>query len=526
MNNKNDRKDFVSQTYFKLIYYSELHSSNYEDRIEIYNKILSENTELTPEEKRSCQDRAQRNTEREKELFKRGKPIGCGYCKLTRYSTRYCENCIIKYLKSFFGTWTSGCDVIDKFIRECQSNSGLPLHIMEWIPFEQFEDIEHLANGGFATIYTATWKRGSILDFNESKRNFVYQGSQKVVLKSLNNSNEHTEKFFEEAKRFIQIRSGDIVNAYGITKIKTSDNSNYAIVMNYFADGNLRDYLKKNHSTLSLQDRVFAIWRICGVLLDVHRQDLIHCDLHSGNILLYTNRCLLTDLGLCGPVEDRNADEVFGIIPYMAPELLQNKKYSKATDIYGLGILMWEIFAGHPPFFDKAYDEQLILEIILNNLRPPKLPEVPNELQNLIYRCLDADPLKRPNIEEIHDIIKKIYCEILENEKLGIEYERKKKRTNEKLVIEDEKKKKRTTVAFDNWQQDSFQSQIIKFDFNDSELKKLSDISVIKSKNLELNTSASNLSIKDDFFIIEPHTLSSFISNTMNFFIEKFKKTK
>ncbi|CAG8633058.1 12025_t:CDS:2 [Gigaspora rosea] len=326
MNNKNDRKDFVSQTYFKLIYYSELHSSNYEDRIEIYNKILSENTELTPEEKRSCQDRAQRNTEREKELFKRGKPIGCGYCKLTRYSTRYCENCIIKYLKSFFGTWTSGCDVIDKFIRECQSNSGLPLHIMEWIPFEQFEDIEHLANGGFATIYTATWKRGSILDFNESKRNFVYQGSQKVVLKSLNNSNEHTEKFFEEAKRFIQIRSGDIVNAYGITKIKTSDNSNYAIVMNYFADGNLRDYLKKNHSTLSLQDR-----------------------------------------------------------------------------------------------------------------------------------------------------------------KLGIEYERKKKRTNEKLVIEDEKKKKRTTVAFDNWQQDSFQSQIIKFDFNDSELKKLSDISVIKSKNLVIH---------------------------------------
>ncbi|CAG8803090.1 22261_t:CDS:1, partial [Dentiscutata erythropus] len=110
-NNKKDGKDrkaFVSQTYFKLIYYSELYSSNYENRIKLYDKILSENTELTSEEKQSCQDRALRNTEREKELFKRGNPIECSYCRLTRYSTRYCENCIIKYLKSFFGTWSSG----------------------------------------------------------------------------------------------------------------------------------------------------------------------------------------------------------------------------------------------------------------------------------------------------------------------------------------------------------------------------------------------------------------------------------
>ncbi|CAG8820981.1 14694_t:CDS:2, partial [Cetraspora pellucida] len=202
-----DRKSFVSQTYFNLIYYSELYSSNYEDRIEIYNKLLSENSDLTPKEKESCQDRASRNTEREKELYKRGKSMECSYCNLTRYSTRYCENCIIRYLKSFFGTWTSGCDIIDRFICECQSSSGLPLHIMEWISFDQFKDIKPFAKGGFATIYTATWKRGSILDFNESEQKFVYQGPQKVVLKSLNNSTEPTEEFFEEANRFIQIRS-------------------------------------------------------------------------------------------------------------------------------------------------------------------------------------------------------------------------------------------------------------------------------------------------------------------------------
>ncbi|CAG8711346.1 11553_t:CDS:2 [Racocetra fulgida] len=192
---------------------------------------------------------------------------------------------------------------------------------MEWIPFDQFKDLKPLAKGG------------SILDFNESKQEFVYQGPQKVALKSLNNSTDPTEEFFDEAKRFIQIRSGDIVNAYGISKIEIPGNCNFAIVMNYFEEGNLRDYLKKNHMILSLEDRVFAIWRICFVLLDVHKQNLIHCDLHSGNILIYTNRCLLTDLGLCGPVEGNNADEVFGIIPYMAPELLQTIEYEEKRTI-------------------------------------------------------------------------------------------------------------------------------------------------------------------------------------------------
>ncbi|CAG8466123.1 6139_t:CDS:2, partial [Scutellospora calospora] len=355
-----DRKDIISKTYFKLIYYSELYSSNYEDRIKIYNKLLSENTVLTQKEKEVCQDRASRNTEREKELFKRGEPMKCSYCKLKRYSTRYCENCIIKYLKSFFGSWTSGCDIIDKFIRECQSNSGLPLHIMEWIPFDQFDNIEHFAKGGFATIYTATWKRGSILDFKDNA--FVYQGSQKVVLKSLNNSSESTEKFFEEAKKFIQIRSGDIVNAYGITKI---DSDNFAIVMNYFADGNLRDYLKKNHATLSLQDR-----------------------------------------------------------------------------------------------------QQLASEIVVNNLRPPELPEIPSKIQNLIYRCWNADPSMRPTIEEVYEVVKNIYCEILENSELATEYE-----------------KKRNKVAFDSTPSNT-DSQRISSRIIDFEIKDLaSNINCFESEN-------------------------------------------
>ncbi|CAG8803377.1 1313_t:CDS:2, partial [Dentiscutata erythropus] len=284
------------------------------------------NSELTQEEKQSCQERVLRNVEREKELFKRGEPIKCSNCNLTRYSTRYCENCIIKYLKSFFGTWTSGSEIIDEFICECQSNSGLPLHIMEWIPSDQLEDIMPLVKGGISTVYIATWKRGAILDFNESKQEFIYSGPQKVVLKSLNSPDNP----YEMAKKFIQIRSGDIVNAYGMTKIKTPDDD-FAIVMNYFPDGNLRDYLIKNRATLSLKDKVFAIW-------------------HS---------------------------------------------------------------------------YQLAREIVCG-LKLQMVPEIPNKIQSLIYKCIDEDPLKRPTIEQILDNIKSIYKEIYESEDLVTEYEKKK----------------------------------------------------------------------------------------------------
>ncbi len=213
-----------------------------------------------------------------------------------------------------------------------------------------------------------------------------------------------------------------MVNPYGITKFPGDDN--FAIVLNYFTNGSLRDYLKENHAKMNLKDKVFAIWRLCLSLSNIHAKSLIHCDLHSGNILLYTNRCLITDFGLCGPV-DKYADKAYGIIPYMAPELITSHKYSKATDIYSLGMLMWEIFDGNPPFYNKAHDYNLAIQL-LSGLRPEMLPEIPFTIQNLIHRCWEDDPSKRPNIEEIFDTIKEQYKEILENEELIIEHENKK----------------------------------------------------------------------------------------------------
>src|SRR5437660_11221207 len=131
-------------------------------------------------------------------MYKRGKPRECDKCKMTRYSIKYCEWCVSLHLQSLFNRWTSGNEIIDDFIHQCQILSSLPGLILEWIPFEQFKNVEKLTEDGFSSIYTTTWTRGTICDYDENKKEFSYYGVQDVVLKSLNNSSKLGKAFFNE----------------------------------------------------------------------------------------------------------------------------------------------------------------------------------------------------------------------------------------------------------------------------------------------------------------------------------------
>ena len=76
-----------------------------------------------------------------------------------------------------------------------------------------------------------------------------------------------------------------------------------------FNNFNLRDYLRKNYSMLTLKNRIAIFQWLCLSLYRIHEKDLIHCDLHSGNILVQGGNCYITDLGLCGPVDDDESIE-------------------------------------------------------------------------------------------------------------------------------------------------------------------------------------------------------------------------
>src|SRR5688572_3643197 len=148
---------------------------------------------------------------------------------------------------------------------------------------------------------------------------------------------------------------------------------------------------------------------ICGLDI-IHQQKMIHCDFHHGNILnSYSNHVLsISDLGLCKPMEyfesEFKKNDIYGVLPFVAPEVLRGKPYTLASDIYSFSMIMWEFTSGIPPFNDRAHDFQLSLSICKGE-RPKIVENTPQCYVDLMKKCWNEDPLKRPNASEIQKII-------------------------------------------------------------------------------------------------------------------------
>jgi serine/threonine protein kinase len=180
-------------------------------------------------------------------------------------------------------------------------------------------------------------------------------------------------------------------------------------------DYNLREYLQQNHNKLTWERRMNIIKDIVYAFSKIHEENSIHRDLHSGNILYsQINQVFdVGDLGFCGPI-DKPLNSIYGNLPYIAPEVIAKMEYSFASDVYSIGMLMWEISSGQPPFFYK-HDYDLAIKII-NGMRPRIIPGTPLEYRELMEQCWDADPTKRPDIDTLLDEINNIYRSYLQNE--------------------------------------------------------------------------------------------------------------
>ena len=141
---------------------------------------------------------------------------------------------------------------------------------------------------------------------------------------------------------------------------------------------------------------------------EIHKRDYIHHDLHSGNIFSYSiYRSVIGDLGLCQQVIDRenNSNKVFGVVPYLAPEVLSQKSYTKESDIYSFGMIMWEFTTGKKPFHDRPHKHRLILDI-LKGERPQITDDTPEFYAELMKKCWDNDPENRPTVGEIKECLR------------------------------------------------------------------------------------------------------------------------
>ncbi|EXX53191.1 Pkh1p [Rhizophagus irregularis DAOM 197198w] len=334
----------------------------------------------------------------------------CSYCNKPFTEELWCKEC--DPFRMIEG-WTSENNDIDKFIRDTIYDSRMSsfynFKIIEWVPFDRFEDVKQIGEGGFAKVYSATWIDGKTEYNRQDDGSWKKQESRsmEVALKRLNGSQNMSAEYLNELKihwKFIDNTDGLSLRFYGITK--DPETEEFMMILDVAQYGNLRSFLSSNFNKILWKDKINYLFWIISNLDDLHGLGYSHKDFHSGNILrfdLYTT--YISDFGLSGPLNKQKSDDkICGVLPYIAPEVLNKEPYSLSSDIYSFGVIMAELSSGKPPFSERKHDISLALEIC-NGLRPEFGKGTPEIYKKLAYKCMNANSNQRQTAKELYNII-------------------------------------------------------------------------------------------------------------------------
>jgi hypothetical protein len=122
----------------------------------------------------------------------------CENCNQKCLATLYCEYCVRNYLKANFSNWTSGNNDIDNLIKNCQMEVFSPNAIIEWIPYNNLQNIKYLTKGGFSKIYTSKWIDGEYEEWDSKEQQLIRSRTYNVILKELENVENASQSWFEE----------------------------------------------------------------------------------------------------------------------------------------------------------------------------------------------------------------------------------------------------------------------------------------------------------------------------------------
>ncbi|UZO14976.1 uncharacterized protein OCT59_006415 [Rhizophagus irregularis] len=403
-NNLNEEFNKLRHELITTVFYESRFAARGNDLNEKYEHqlyIIDQHEKLTVAEKVETKRRITFDKDFRNLLFLKGPKYKCALCGRSGYTNYTCEHCSRDVLKSEFVNWSSGNEVIDEAIRKSQMILPLPGWIQEWIPFSELENMKYKTRGGCATIYTAIWTKGYMKEFDNEKRTFGRSGPYKVIMKRLEGSSIADTKYFKELTLHLTLRGHgcQVVHCCGVTRDPESDD--FMLVM-VEMESDLYHYIQENLYSITAKE-VYNILRcICSALVQIHDNNLVHRDLHSGNVLRRSDtKWFISDLGLCGPA-DKPPTSIYGNLPYIAPEVLRLDRFTPKADIYSLGMLMYEILTGFPPFHDRVHDCHLAIDIV-SGIRPTIPPDLPDTLKYLMEQCWDNNPEARPTSAKLHE---------------------------------------------------------------------------------------------------------------------------
>ncbi|UZO14372.1 uncharacterized protein OCT59_005831 [Rhizophagus irregularis] len=264
-------------------------------------------------------------------------------------------------------------------------------------------------------VYSALWENGP-LQYNTNYEGLERDHSIEVALKCLHDSQNISNGLLNEVKNY-SINHNKILKIYGISQNPIT--KDYIIVLQLASEGFVNSrYIKKPWYRI---EKLYILYKIIDCLEIIHNNQTVHRDLHIGNILIlpsdqFSDDICIMDMGLCKEV-DNISNTVYGVMPYVAPEILRGKPYTQAADIYSFGMIMYFVATRRQTFANCAHDGILALNIC-NGIRPEiNEQEAPKCYIELMKKCWSSNPDDRPKAIEIKEEINKQIEEAIRNKK-------------------------------------------------------------------------------------------------------------
>lgn len=265
---------------------------------------------------------------------------------------------------------------------------------------DRYEIIKHIGKGAFGFVILV-------------KDKIV---NEDIILKFLNpqmaTDESVIQRFVYELRYTRKITHPNVIRIYDFLTFGKS----YAISMEYF-DSHSLSYEVKNKLMADFARNIKIIIDICNGLIIAHNANVVHRDIKPANLLVDKNNVVkIVDFGLAaaasqGDSRITKSGILVGTPTYMAPEQVRGRKIDTRTDIYSLGIVMYEIFTGRPPFKEKDHMATLFKHVE-GKATPAKEknPKINDELNEIIMHAIHVDPTKRyQHIDELGKDLQTLY---------------------------------------------------------------------------------------------------------------------
>lgn len=246
---------------------------------------------------------------------------------------------------------------------------------------DRYEIIGRIGSGGMADVYKA----------RDIKLNRYV--AVKVMKSEFREDSNFIKKFTREAQAAAGLANPNIVNVFDVGE----DNGVYFIVMELVEGITLKEYINKK-GKLSVREATSIAIQVCMGLEAAHAQNIVHRDVKPQNIIISTDgKVKVTDFGIARAASSNTiSSNAMGSVHYSSPEQVRGGYADSKSDIYSLGITLYEMITGRVPF-DGDTTVSIAIKHLQDEMDAPSkyAPEIPRSLEQIIYKCTQKSPDRR-----------------------------------------------------------------------------------------------------------------------------------